>query len=187
MLITTAPPKGTLKQPQTRDGKQNKLKKVFQYLKNLGKRYTKISKIFYTFPHLLTREMAFKFPDSVEDLVYWTNRKIGGGKVVAWVEKELCPKCNKGTMGKPVDSKGKVKIRAKEYVCPECNNEIPKTEYENTLTVKCVYSCPYCKKEGEIGFPFERKTYKGTKALVFECKSCKEKIPITKKFKDVKK
>ena len=65
--------------------------------------------------------MALKFPNSADECVYFTRRTVGqGGFVIAWVYKETCPKCKQAQMGKPVE-KGKVKIRAKEYICPKCS------------------------------------------------------------------
>src|SRR3989338_8652813 len=53
-----------------------------------------------------------KLPNSVDEVVYFTRRTIGEGKVVAWVYKQKCPKCGKAMMGKPKDSNtGKVQIR----------------------------------------------------------------------------
>lgn len=88
-------------------------------------------------------------------------------------------------MGKPTDAKGKVKIRAKEYVCPACNYTLEKTVYEDGLTANIAYTCPSCKHNGETQIPFKRKSFEGVKALVFLCDKCKTKIPITKKLKAV--
>ncbi len=129
--------------------------------------------------------MALQLPESMEELVYWTSRNIGEGKVKAWVYREDCPECGKAKMGKPTDDKGKVKIRAKYYECPECHHKIDKSEYENTLTCNIIYTCPHCKHSNETQVPFIRKSYKGVKAIVFQCKNCSEKIAITKKMKDV--
>jgi len=125
-------------------------------------------------------------PDSMEELVYFTRRVIEPkGKVVAWVFREKCPKCKKALMGKPQED-GKIKIRAKEYVCSECGYKEGKYEYENKLTCNIKYTCPYCLFEGEIQVPFKRRTYQGVPAIVFECSKCKGKIAITKKMKDPK-
>lgn len=132
--------------------------------------------------------MALRFPDSMDECIYFTNRRIGEGKVIAWVFKEDCPKCKKAKMGKPKNPKtGKPKIRATEYICPACNHTIPKKEYEETLSVNIQYTCPECKHEGELTTPFKRKTYKGVSSVIFECQSCNAKIPITKKMKAPKK
>jgi hypothetical protein len=124
-------------------------------------------------------------PESMDACVYFTRRVLeGDGKAIAWVSKEDCPECGKGKMGKPRD-KGKVKIRAKEYVCPECNHTVEKEAYEETLTCNIQFTCPACKKEGEASVPFQRKSYKGVKAVVFTC-DCGEKLGITKKMAKTK-
>ncbi len=135
--------------------------------------------------------MVEKKPETDEDIektVYFTQRKIDGGYAIAWVYRQECPKCKKGLMGKPRDEKtGKIKRRAREYVCPECGNTVEKQEYEETLTANVEYKCPHCGNESSIQIPFKRKTYKGVPALVFECEKCGEKIAITKKMKALKK
>lgn len=129
--------------------------------------------------------MALKEPESMEQLIYFTNRAVGSGWATAWVYKGLCPKCKKGKMGKPVDKKtGKVKIRAKEYECPECGFSQEKKEHEETLECEIKYTCPACKFKGEIVVPYKRKSFEGMKAIVFQCEKCKTKIPITKKLKE---
>jgi predicted RNA-binding Zn-ribbon protein involved in translation (DUF1610 family) len=128
--------------------------------------------------------MTFELPESMEELVYWTSRKIDGGHIKAWVEREDCPKCKKGLMGKPVE-KGKVKVRAKYYECPECGFKMDKGDYEDTLSAKIIYTCPHCQHKGEIKVSFKRKKYKGVDSLIFECDSCGEKIPVTKKMKAI--
>ncbi len=135
-----------------------------------------------------------KEPTSMNELVYFTNRKIGDGNVVAWVYRKECPKCGKALMGKPKDEKtGKTKIRAKEYICPECGYKVDKEKYEETLTCEIKYTCPKCKHQGEIEVPFKRKKIQifdekkqkkvAVKAIIFECENCGEKIAITKKMK----
>lgn len=128
--------------------------------------------------------MALKIPDSMDELVYWTSRAVGDGKVKTWVERESCPSCGKALMGKPRD-KGKVKIRATYYECPECHHKIEKAEYEATLTASILYTCPKCKFAGEIQIPYKRKKYQGVDSLLFQCQKCNEKIPITKKMKEI--
>ncbi|MFH2021386.1 MAG: hypothetical protein ABIJ34_08300 [archaeon] len=128
--------------------------------------------------------MSLKLPESMEELVYWTARKIDKGSVKAWVHREECTECNKAMMGKPRD-KGKVKIRATYYECPECKNTVEKKLYEETLTVNILYTCPKCQYKGEIQVPYKKKRIKGTDAIIFECEKCHQKIPITKKMKDV--
>jgi len=138
--------------------------------------------------------MTLKQPKSMEECVYFTNRSVGDGKAKCWVFKETCPKCNKGIISKPKDPKtGKPKTRADYYECPECHHQIPKQEYEDTLTANIEYICPHCKFKGEIQIPFKRKKIKrldeetGKKksidSLRFECKKCGEPIDITKKLK----
>ena len=108
--------------------------------------------------------MELREPEDMNELVYFTRRKTPEGSVRAWAFRELCPKCKKELMTKPIDSKTKrPKIRAKEYVCGSCNHE------------------------GKTKIPFKRKSFLGVKSFVFECDSCKVKIPITKKMKEPKK
>ncbi len=130
--------------------------------------------------------VELKYPEDMGELIYFTRRVIGDGKAMAWVFKEECPVCHKAKMGKPVE-KGKVKIRATEYICPECGHSVEKAEYEDTLTANIDYVCPKCKHAGQIQIPYKRKSFQGTKALVFQCEKCGEKIPITKKMKEPKK
>jgi len=126
-----------------------------------------------------------KEPTEMGDLVYMTRRKLDDkGQAMAWVYKQKCTKCGKAVMGKPKDKKtGRAKIRAKEYVCPECNHTVEKKEYEETLTCEIKYTCPKCEKDGEAEVPFKRKKVKGVDAVVFNCGSCDEKLLITKKMK----
>ncbi len=131
--------------------------------------------------------MPLKQPESMDELVYFTNRTIGEGKAKVWVFCKECEKCGK-QMRKPIDPKtGKFKTRADSYVCIGCGNTEPKAEVEPTLTACASYVCPECKHEGEGQVPFKRKTYKGVKAIILECSNCGAKIPITKKMKDLKK
>ncbi|MBU0756989.1 MAG: hypothetical protein KKF44_02910 [Nanoarchaeota archaeon] len=130
--------------------------------------------------------MGLELPESMEELVYWTARNMGDGKVKAWVEKEMCPECGKAMMGKPRGKDGKIKIRATYYECPECEHKVEKREYEDTLTASIIYTCPECKFSGDIQVPFKRKKTKGVEALVFSCQKCNAKIPITKKMKKIK-
>ena len=131
----------------------------------------------------------------MKELVYFTQRiLLPDGKAKVWVFKEKCPKCGKAFMSKPIDPKtGKPKIRAKEYVCPECGYTVEKEEYEDSLTANIEYICPNCKKKGAKQVPFKRKKItvvnpdSGKKArvdaIVFECEFCGHKINITKKMK----
>lgn len=138
--------------------------------------------------------MALQLPDSMDECVYFTRRNIGKGKAIAWVLKEKCPKCGKALMGKPKDEKtGKVKIRAKEYVCPECGYTVEKGAYEDTLTVNIQYTCPHCGNQGEAQESFKRKKVqvfdeeeqkkKSIDAIKFKCGKCGKDILITKKMK----
>ena len=132
--------------------------------------------------------MALRQPESMDECVYFTRRTIDAGKAMVWVFKEKCPKCKKVLMTKPVDDKtGKVKIRAAEYVCSECGYKEGKESYEEKLTANIAYTCPKCKNVGEIQVPYKRKSFGGTKAIIFNCQKCNEKIPITKKMKAPKK
>ena len=138
--------------------------------------------------------MALKEPLSMEECVYMTNRFVGEhGAIRCWVFKNKCPKCGKGTMGKPRGDNGKVKIRAKEYVCPDCNHTIEGKAYEESLTASIVYTCPKCKHNGEIQIPFKRKKMKifdeetqkkvSVDTLQFACQKCSHLLNVTKKMK----
>lgn len=131
--------------------------------------------------------MTLTPPESMEGCLYFTNRSLDQqGNIMAWVYKKECPQCHKARMGKPV-VKGKVKIRAKEYVCPECNHTEEKVEHEESCTLNAIYTCPACNKDGEGSAPYKRKSFKGVKAFVVDCQHCGEKIPVTKKLKAIKK
>lgn len=135
--------------------------------------------------------MAFRQPESMDEIVYFTRRNQP--QTVAWVFREKCPKCRKALMGKPRDNSGKVKIRAKEYQCPECGYTVEKQAYEDSLTANITYTCPKCNASGEIQVQFKRKKVKildeeeGKEkmgdALQFACQKCGHKISITKKMK----
>ncbi len=132
-------------------------------------------------------------PASMNDCVYFTRRNHAKGLLIAWVFRGTCPKCKKGIMGKPVDKKGKVKIRASEYSCKECGFTQEKQAYEDTLTANVEYDCPKCSTHGEIQIPFLRKKaricgeedlkQKTVDVLRFVCAGCKQNIDITKKMK----
>lgn len=138
-----------------------------------------------------------KEPESMDEVCYFSRRDLENGKgdAVAWVFKGTCPKCKKGKMGKPINPKtGKAKIRAKEYECPECGYIVEKEEYEDTLECEIKYTCPKCSHKGETTVPFKRKSLKladsasgkarSSKAIVFICEKCNEKLGITKKMKE---
>ncbi len=127
--------------------------------------------------------MALQEPESMEELIYYTNREFDeGGQVLCWVKRRECPKCGKGLMGKPRDEKGEVKIRARIYVCPECGHTVDKKAYEETLSAEAKYTCPHCGKQGESVVPFKRKKIKGTDTLRIECEYCGKNIDITRKM-----
>jgi predicted RNA-binding Zn-ribbon protein involved in translation (DUF1610 family) len=131
--------------------------------------------------------MSFKIPDSMDECLYFTRRTLNNdGRVMAWVERKDCISCGKAKMGKPVD-KGKIKIRATEYICPACGASEEKKAHEESCTVKIIYTCPYCKNQGETTAPYKRKKFEGVDAVIFECQKCSEKIGITKKMADPKK
>jgi len=131
--------------------------------------------------------MAITEPESTEGLIYFTNRTLDpDGKVMAWVYKAECPECGKAEMGKPVE-KGKVRIRAKEYVCPECGHTEEKAEHEEKLTLEIKYTCPHCSFSGETTTEYKRKSFEGVPSYVFLCEKCGRKIGITKKMKKGKK
>ena len=82
----------------------------------------------------------------------------------------------------------KPKIRAKEYICPECGHTEEKVAHEETCTMEVIYKCPGCGEEGEATTQFKRKSFtlpngKKAPAYVFECGKCGRKIGITKRMK----
>ena len=132
--------------------------------------------------------MTVRKPKSMDELLYFTNRDIGKGEATVWVFKEQCGKCGKALMGKPTDEKtGRVKVRAKEYVCPKCGYTEEKAAYEQKLLAHATYTCPACSKEGETTAPFKRKKVKGTETLRLTCAECEAAIDVTKKMKEAKK
>ncbi|MGD2249882.1 MAG: hypothetical protein PVF58_15855 [Candidatus Methanofastidiosia archaeon] len=131
--------------------------------------------------------MALELPTSMDELLYFTNRDLDeGGHVICWVKKRECPECGEGLMGKPRKKTGGVKVRARKYECPECGFEMPKKEYEETLTAEAKYTCPHCGKEGEATVPFKRRKIKGVKTLRLQCEHCDGNIDVTKKMKSKK-
>jgi len=130
--------------------------------------------------------MTLKMPDSMEECIYFTNRSIGNGNLIAWVYRKKCPKCKKAQMGKPVE-KGKVKTRADKYVCPECSYTEEKIEHEESLNLEAQYTCPACGKDGESTGKYKRKNFQGVQSYVVECQHCNAQILITKKLKEIKK
>ena len=127
--------------------------------------------------------MALNLPESMEELVYYTNREFDeGGNVQCWVKRRECPECGQGLMGKPRKKTGGVKVRARTYVCPECEYTVEKKEYEETLMAEAKYTCPHCGKEGEATVPFKRKKIKGVDTLRIKCEHCGGNIDVTKKM-----
>lgn len=124
----------------------------------------------------------FAEPQSMDEVVYFTNRSVGEGKIRAWARKKECPACHKAKMGKPVE-KGKVLIRAKEYVCPLCGHTEEKKEHEHGLEMEIIYVCPYCRHSGTAKCDYRRRTWQGVQAYVFSCGSCGKAIGISKKMK----
>ncbi|NIA04083.1 MAG: hypothetical protein GWP09_01915 [Nitrospiraceae bacterium] len=132
--------------------------------------------------------MELKEPQSMEELYYYTNRDLeNNGEVRCWVFKRECPQCHKALLEKPKGKNGKIKIRAKEFVCPNCGFVMGKEEYEKDLIANIEYTCPHCGYHGKTQIPFKRKKVKGVEAMVFTCEKCGEKIYITKKMKEIKK
>lgn len=132
--------------------------------------------------------MEWKEPNSMDECLYFTNRddeKVG--RIMAWVFRVDCPKCKEAKMGKPIDSKtGKPKIRAKEYVCPNCGFIEEKEEHEKRCTVMIDYEHT-CGHKGKATTEYKRKTWQGVPSYVFVCEGCGEKVGITKKMKSAKK
>jgi len=121
----------------------------------------------------------------MEECIYFTNRSVGEGNLIAWVYRKTCPKCKKVKMGKPV-VKGKVKTRADYYECPNCKFQEPKQEHEESLQLEAQYTCPKCGKAGESTGQYKRKSFQGVQSYIVSCQHCGEQIPITKKLKEIK-
>lgn len=133
--------------------------------------------------------MDYKFPDSMDELIYFTNRSLDSSKgfVKAWAYKVKCPKCGKSLLSKPVDPKTKrFKIRSSYYECPSCKYTIEKVDLEPSLSLEVVYKCPKCSNQSYVKMPFKRKSYQGAKAFVFDCDKCGYTIAITQKMKSLK-
>ena len=88
----------------------------------------------FKYNHSYFEDMALKVPTSMDECLYFSNRSIDDGNVLAWVYRKLCPKCKKDKMGKPVE-KGKVKTRATKYVCHSCGYEEEKKEGEDFIDI----------------------------------------------------
>ena len=130
--------------------------------------------------------MVLKKPKSMDECVYYTCRDIGKkgeGEVTLWVFKKKCPKCRKDYIGKPRTPNGKVKTRAKEYVCAKCSYKVDKKDYEDSLMANIKYLCPSCKHKGELQVAFKRKNIGGALTLRFQCQKCGINIDVTRKMK----
>ena len=134
-----------------------------------------------------------KKPTSTDECVYYTNRIIDKGEIIAWVFKEKCPKCKKALMGKPKNPKtGRPKTRATIYVCPECGHTLQKQEYEDTLTTNIEYTCP-CGNKSQTTAPFQWKKIrienpetgkkKSVDVIKFSCSKCKKELYVARKMK----
>lgn len=136
--------------------------------------------------------MPLRKPESMDECVYFTQRSLDNGKgefsgeIMAWVFRGVCPKCGKAKMGKPRDSRGKVKMRASEYVCPVCGYSVEKQAYEDSLVAFAEYKCPHCGSDGEAKAPFKRRNIEGVQTLRFSCVKCSGNLDVTKKMKEKK-
>ena len=131
--------------------------------------------------------MTIKKPSGMDECLYFTNRALDGGSIIAWVFRKECPKCKQGIMGKPKKKDGKINKKAEFFECYSCNYRESNEEVENGLTLNIEYKCQHCGNAGETTTEYERKNFLGVKAYVFECQNCKQKIGITQKMKDAKK
>lgn len=133
--------------------------------------------------------MSLRKPESMDECIYFTQRSLhdGKGEIMAWVFRQHCPKCGKAKMGKPRDSRGKVKLRAMEYACPACGHKIEKQAYEDSLFAFADYKCPHCGSSGEAKASFKRKNIDGVQTLRFTCSTCSGNLDVIKKMKEKKK
>ena len=131
--------------------------------------------------------MALKKPSSMDECIYFTNRIIDNGKIMAWVFKKECPKCKKGVMGKPLKKGNKIDKKADHYVCYSCGYTEGNEQMENSLVLNVEYKCPHCGHEGEATTEYQRKSFYGVKAYIFSCQKCGQKMGITQKLKEPKK
>lgn len=131
--------------------------------------------------------LNWDFPNSMNECLYFTNRETPElGRILAWVRRRECPKCHKGLMGKPIDSKtGRPKVRSTEYVCPKCGNTEEKLAHEEGCVVQIEYTCT-CGHSGKTTSEYKRKSWNGVPSYVFSCDGCGKKIGITKKMKAIK-
>ena len=132
--------------------------------------------------------MALQEPESMDECLYFTNRTVDNGKIMAWVLRKQCPQCKQGSMGKALNEKtGKVNKKAEEYSCRNCHYTEDALTHEKSLMLSVKYTCPHCNVSGETTTDYQQKNFEGVKAYVFECNGCKKRIPITKKMKNPKK
>lgn len=129
--------------------------------------------------------MSLKKPESMDECLYFSNRSIGEGKAMAWVLRPDCSQCD-GKLGKPIKPSGKPDKKATYFECPKCKRQLSNEEAAEVLKVSVEYTCPHCKHQGETQTDYKRKSFKGVQAFVFSCEKCNQKIPITKKLKDIK-
>jgi predicted nucleic acid-binding Zn ribbon protein len=122
----------------------------------------------------------------MEECLYFTNRTIDSGRVIAWAYRKECPKCRKGLMRKPKKKDGKVDKNEEYYVCDSCGEQESSQDLENSLVLNIEYKCPHCGNEGETTTEYKRKSFMGVKAFVFNCQKCGEKIGVTQKMKEGK-
>ena len=137
--------------------------------------------------------MPMRKPESMDECVYFTQRSLENengapnGEIMVWVFREDCRKCGRSKMGKPRDKSGKVKMRANEYVCPDCNYTVSRQDYEDSLVANAEYTCPSCGDKGEAQTPFKRKNINGVQTLRFACNKCSGNLDVTKKMKERRK
>jgi predicted RNA-binding Zn-ribbon protein involved in translation (DUF1610 family) len=132
--------------------------------------------------------VEFEFPDSIDDILNFTNRKLPDGtKIVAYVPRQICPECKKADMGKPINEKtGRPKIRSKTYECPECGYEEPKQSHEDSCEVIVQYTNPEGTELKKTTASYERKTWRGMKSIIFHNEFLDERFGITKRMKTKK-
>ena len=131
--------------------------------------------------------MAIKQPKSMDECIYFTNRASEKGKIMAWVLRPECPKCRKGLMGKPIKKNGKVDKKADIYECPSCKYQESEEKVGEGMPLNVIYTCEHCGNQGETTTPYQRQSFQGVQAYVFNCQKCNEKLAITKKLKEPKK
>lgn len=131
--------------------------------------------------------MTLKVPESMDECLYFTNRTVDNGRITAWAVKKECPKCGKGTMGKPIKKNGKIDKKADYYECPSCKYTENEEKIAEGMNLNVIYKCPKCSFDGETTTEYKRKPYCGVKAYVFTCQKCGEKLGITQKLKEPKK